>query len=176
MSLNLCHSGAFFPAVILERSDRISRLENTNHTMKQTKTTKNTRIIRNNHRRGFTIVELTVVLAVSAIVFAMVASFSVLVSGQVKRNRLRTDFLSAVSDCKLALQTKCAELDGANKTISVSELQKLADDDLYTCIIAPTADGKYLQCTFTNDKLKDEVSFLLASHCGATFDMTGVTE
>ena len=145
--------------------------------MKQTKTTKNTRQARYNHRRGFTIVELTVVLAVSAIVFAMVASFSVLVSGQIKRNRMRTDFLSAVSDCKLALQTKCAELDGKDQNIMVSLL--IADSidkqsDLYDCDVY-AKDG-YLQFIFThkNEKLKDEISFLLASRCGATFDMTGV--
>lgn len=156
--------------------------------MKQTKTTKNTQKTRHK-RRGFTIVELTVVLAVSAIVLTMIASFSALVSGQVKRNRLRTDFLSAVSDCKLALQTQCAELDGAGAEISVEALiatiidgeQEKVDSsikcetDLYTCTIAPIEDYKYLKFTFTNEQLKDEVSFILASHCGATFVIEGGT-
>ena len=144
--------------------------------MKKVRTTKNTLKTRYK-RRGFTIVELTVVLAVSAIIFTMVASFSVLVSGQVKRSQLRTDFLSAVSDCKLALQTKCAELDGKDETIMVSQL--IADSidkqsDLYDCDVY-AKDG-YLQFIFThkNEKLKDEISFLLSSNCGATFDMTGV--
>ncbi len=143
--------------------------------MKQTKTTKNTQKTRHK-RRGFTIVELTVVLAVSAIVLTMIASFSALVSGQVKRNRLRTDFLSAVSDCKLALQTQCAELDGAGAEISVEALIANIIDtqsNLYDCDY--TINGNYLKFTFTNEQLKDEVSFILASHCGATFVIEGGT-
>ncbi len=132
--------------------------------------TKNTRTKRH-HRRGFTVIELTVVLAVSAIIFTMVASFSALVSGQGKRSRLRADFLSAVSDCKLTLQTQCAELDDADKgVISVSDFN-VPQSDLYTYTLTPMEEGKYLKCTFTHtsEGLKDEVSFLLASHCGLTF-------
>ena len=94
-----------------------------------------------------------------------------------KRSQLRTDFLSAVSDCKLALQTKCAELDNPNG-ILISELQ-VEDTDLYTCEVIPLEDDKYLKFTFThkNEKLNDQVTFLLASHCGAKFvDDRGATE
>ncbi|MBR2441739.1 MAG: type II secretion system protein [Clostridia bacterium] len=144
--------------------------------MRKRQAMKNTPI-RCHNRRGFTVIELTVVLAVSAIVFTMVASFSGLVSAQVKRNRLRTDFLAAVSDCKLTLQTQCAALDGQGAEISVSDLD-VPKSDLYTYEFTLTEGNQYLKCTFTHasEGLRDEVSFLLSSHCGATFKIEGATE
>ena len=67
--------------------------------------------------RGFTIVELTMVMAIASIIAVMIVSFSVLISAQVKKNNLRADFMQATVDFRNDLQKEWGKIDGSENLI-----------------------------------------------------------
>jgi prepilin-type N-terminal cleavage/methylation domain-containing protein len=139
-------------------------------------------------RRGVTLVELTAVMAITAIISLMIVSFSTLISAQVKRNDARADFLQDVSTFRVATQQQFSawesEVDAPDSfTVSVDEENKtisFADNILsfsdYATIdgVAVEWQGSLLKIIVTNEDLKAEQSFLLISHCGANFTKGGV--
>jgi len=142
-------------------------------------------------KKGSTLLELTIVLALLTIVSTLIVSFSTLVSNQVKRDKARADFISAASSCKFALQTQFAEID--NDTIDVftvagedntkllfkngEERLLTFDFDTYPEFhsesvdihIGIGAEGKLLRIELENTETKQTLSFLIVSNCGATF-------
>ena len=135
-------------------------------------------------RRGVTLVELTAVMAITAIISLMIVSFSTLISAQVKKNDARADFLQDVSSFRTVVKESFSQWDTAEKFfIRVDEEgEKLyfnSEEILFSDYT--TIDGVAVECQdgllkiiVTNEDLKAEQSFLLFSHCGATFE--GVSE
>lgn len=80
-------------------------------------------------KRGFTLVELAVVLALVALLSTMVVSFSVFFSGFVNGNNAEYDYLEDHAALKDSLCTWLAEQDGAQS------------------IFTPSADGRSLTVT-----------------------------
>jgi hypothetical protein len=138
--------------------------------------------------KGVTLLELTIVLALLTIVTTLIVSFSTLVSNQVKMDNARADFITAASDCKFALQTKFAEIDqageisvyytdepcviyfkpenGDGKNFAVSSQYP----DITDCELkGMTGHPEFIQILLHSDKTDQTISFLLTSHCGATF-------
>ena len=132
-------------------------------------------------RRGFTLVELTIVLTVMAIISSMIVSFSVLISAQVNKNDARADFLEQTATFRTQIQQEFAKIDAANArfTVSVDNNSKkvffgaseYSSFDQHTQIesVDVQANGNLLKIIITNNSLKETQSFLLLSHCGATF-------
>ena len=71
-------------------------------------------------KKGFTLIELTVVIAVLAIISTVIVAFSSLVSAQVTRSNARADFLKHAASLKSDLQTAFAEFDAPNTTFNVA--------------------------------------------------------
>lgn len=139
-------------------------------------------------RRGVTLVELTAVMAITAIISLMIVSFSTLISAQVKKNDARADFLQDVASFRVAAQQLFSEVDAPekdvpvsvdeeNKTISFAN-NKLSFSDYATidgvAVEPQEPQGGLLKIIVTNEDLKAEQSFLLISHCGANFTKGGV--
>ena len=133
-------------------------------------------------RRGMTLVELTVVMAITAIISVMIVSFSTLISAQVKKNDARVLFLQDASDFRVAVQQFFAEVDAPDSTFTVNvegkEItfngEKTFDFSAYEAIdgVALETNGALLKITLTSNGGEVQ-SFLLFSHCGASF--TGVS-
>ena len=124
------------------------------------------------NKRGFTLVELTIVMAITAIISVMIVSFSVLISAQVRKNNLRADFLESVITLRTDLQKQFAEVDGREITISEDKKTLTIDNPnfsfdwgKYKYIDETTfsKSGKILKVTVTNDTLHETQSFILIS-------------
>ena len=131
------------------------------------------------NKRGFTLVELTVVMAISAIISVMIITTATLISAQVKKNGLRADFMQAVVDFRSDLQIQFAEVDGTSPTFTVTEDNKSIqfenttislDSYEYIDRIEIKTQGEILKVTLTNERLEESQSFILISKTGGTFE------
>lgn len=93
-------------------------------------------------KRGFTLVELSVVLALVALLSTMVVSFSVFFSGFVNGNKAEYDYLEDHAALKDSLCTWLAEQDGAQSIFTPS-----ADG------LTVTANGNSKNVTFSDGVL-----------------------
>ena len=75
----------------------------------------------NNGKRGFTLVELSVVLALLAILTTMIISFSVLMNGFAKENKAEYDFSEDHATLKKAICIWAAENDVSGNVFSVND-------------------------------------------------------
>ena len=122
------------------------------------------------NRQGFTLVELTIVMAITAIISVMIVSFSALISAQVKKNNLRADFLESVISLRSDLQKKFAKVDNGNITVSpdgknIENLEYSFSLESYAYIddVTFSTNGKILKVTVENETLGEEQSFILIS-------------
>jgi prepilin-type N-terminal cleavage/methylation domain-containing protein len=127
------------------------------------------------NKRGFTLVELTVVMAITAIISVMIVTTATLISAQVKKNGLRADFMQSVVDFRSDLQIQFAEVDGTSPTFTVTEDNKSIqfenttislDSYEYIDRIEIKTQGEILKVTLTNARLEESQSFVLISKVG----------
>ena len=132
--------------------------------------------------RGFTLVELSVVMALLAILAVMIVSFTSLTSLRTKQATARTDCMDAFSAYRTAVTDGFAEMDKSdtfsfrveNGVLVIGTETFAPDADRIDGITAKTNDnGTLLRITITNDTLSLTESFVIASHCGATFTAGG---
>ena len=126
--------------------------------------------------RGFTIVELTMVMAIASIIAVMIVSFSVLISAQVKKNNLRADFMQATVDFRNDLQKEWGKIDNGgsieikenNTTVKIDNNELSYDLTKYEYIneITFEAQGDILKVIVTNTQLEESQSFILISKVG----------
>ena len=134
--------------------------------------------------RGFTLVELSVVMALVAILLVMIVSFTSLTSLHTQESAARGDFMAACTDYRAAvtdgfslIDTKETEFswlvseDGDVLTIGTSTFALPEHLDRVT--VETNATGTLLRITVTNETLSLSESFVIASHCGATFQIAG---
>lgn len=134
-----------------------------------------------NARRGFTLVELVVVMAVLVVVSALVISFTMLTSDRLEYTADRADFLDSAVSLKSDLRKSFAELDGqgANTEIGVevrdnvlyienSQILSLAEYENIDSFEIET-NGKILKVILENTATKSKTSFILTSRTGNTF-------
>ena len=128
------------------------------------------------NNRGFTLIELTIVMAISAIISVMIISFTTLISAQVKKNNLRADFMQSVMDFRTDLQGAFAEIDNGNPIIVENNIVKIDNNELsylesyeYIDTITFDVEGKILKVTVTNARLQENQSFILISKTGSAF-------
>ena len=119
------------------------------------------------NKRGFTLVELTIVLAISAIISVMIVSFSVLISAQVKKNNLRADFLEDVISLRIDLKKQFAE-DNAQFDIENPEFSfDLGNYEHIDDIAFSKQDsGNILKVVVANSSLNEKQSFVLICRVG----------
>ncbi|MBE7080423.1 MAG: prepilin-type N-terminal cleavage/methylation domain-containing protein [Clostridiales bacterium] len=125
------------------------------------------------NKRGFTLVELTMVMAITAIISVMIVSFSTLISAQTRKNNLRADFLESVITLRTDLQKQFAEDDNGssisisadNKTLKIGNSDFSFPWEEYEYIDEHEFDinGKIIKVTLTNKKLSESQSFTLIS-------------
>ena len=113
------------------------------------------------NRRGFTLVELTMVMAITAIISVMIVSFSTLISAQTRKNNLRADFLESVITLRTDLQKQFADYNYDYNELS-KYISGITEDDI-TIVSTPQEDGKLIKITVTNTKLNESQSFTLLS-------------
>ena len=128
------------------------------------------------NKRGFTLVELTVVMAISAIISVMIITTATLISAQVKKNGLRADFMQAVVDFRSDLQIQFAEIDNGgeisitneDKTVKIDSDALFYDLKKYEYIddITFKKQGDILKVVVSNSKLGESQSFILISKVG----------
>ena len=136
------------------------------------------------NKRGFTLIELTMVMAISAIISAMIISFCTLISAQTKKNELRADFMQNVTDLRTDLQIAFAEVDGTvteyHFTVDVVEKNlnientsfffKWNDYEYIDSIeLSARENGEILKVLLTNSSLSESQSFVLISKTGGIF-------
>ena len=140
-------------------------------------------------KRGFTLAELTVVMALLAIVVTMIVTFSALMGSFAKDEKAEFDFLEQVSALKNSLDDWISEHDvqGAYfiannnelNTVIIRDIEGISfSNGILECndeIIISGLDeigelsfsssGKLIKCTATrstDDENKDEISFVFA--------------
>ena len=114
-----------------------------------------------NHQ-GFTLVELTIVLAISAIISVMIVSFSVLISAQVKKNNLRADFLEDVIALRTDLKKQFAE-DNAQFDIENPEFSFDLGNYEHINNVTFSCQDNILKVVVLNNSLNETQSFVLIS-------------
>ena len=136
-------------------------------------------------KKGFTLIELTVVIAVLAIISTVIVAFSSLISAQVTRNNARADFLKHSAQFKTDLQEEFALFDSPNTTFTVtvdnennvlkfSETQTFSFSAYGEFELSVSANGSLLKCELKNSALQVTQTFVLSSRCGASFAEVGV--
>ena len=141
-------------------------------------------------KKGFTLIELTVVIAVLAIISTVIVAFSSLVSAQVTRSNARADFLKHAASLKTDLQTAFAEVDAPKKFFvavdnenNVISFQQDENGEAQTFSFADygefefsvfvqeenTGSRSLLKCVMQNQSLGAKQTFLISSRCGAEF-------
>ena len=123
------------------------------------------------NKRGFTLIELTMVMAISAIIATMIVSFCTLISAQTKKNELRADFMQDVIDLRTDLQVAFAEIDNGGTITTTDNIPKIGDNELsfykesyaYIDEITFDVEGKILKVTVSNSTLSEPQSFILIS-------------
>ena len=134
------------------------------------------------NKRGFTLIELTMVMAISAIITTMIISFSTLISAQTKKNELRADFMQDVIDFRTDLQIAFAEIDNGGpynftvegETIKIEntafEFSLSAYEYIDEVSFSVSDEGEILKVLLTNTTLTEEQSFVLISKTENTFN------
>ena len=107
--------------------------------------------------------ELTMVMAITAIISAMIVSFSTLISAQTRKNNLRADFLESVMTLRTDLQKQFAEVDTPELNIENHGLSLDKEKYKYIDEIKFDVQGKIIKVTLTNKKLSESQSFTLIS-------------
>lgn len=115
------------------------------------------------NRQGFTLVELTIVMAITAIISVMIVSFSALISAQVKKNNLRADFLESVISLRSDLQKEFAKKDSPTLDLENHGLSFDKEKYVYIDDVTFSTNGKILKVTVENETLGEEQSFILIS-------------
>ena len=126
------------------------------------------------NKRGFTLIELTIVMAITAIISVMIVSFTTLISAQVNKNDLRADFMEQVLTLRTDLQTEFAKVDNGgeitvdNNTPKIDNNELSFNSDSYEYIddITFEAKGDILKVVAYNEKLDETQSFVLISKVG----------
>ena len=134
-----------------------------------------------NDRRGYTLVELTVVMALIVILTGMIISFTSLTSFRVKQATAATDCMDAFTEYREGVTEGFALIDAASDTpfsvVAVGALLTIGDMDFtpseHIDSVTVETNGTLLRITVLNDRLSLSESFVIASHCGATFTVTG---
>ena len=136
-------------------------------------------------KKGFTLIELTVVIAVLAIISTVIVTFSSLISAQVTRSNARADFLRYSSAFKTDLQTAFAEfdsdtvftvsIDNENNVLSFGDDNKFVFDAYgeFSLSVETKENSSLLKCIMKNQSLGLEQTFLISSRCGARFMIGG---
>lgn len=132
--------------------------------------------------RGFTLVELSIVMALVAILAVMIVSFTSLTSLRVRQATARTDFIDAVADYRAGVTDGFALIDEKNAvfivsadgaSLTVGQKDFPCPDGIDRVTAETNENGTLLRVTLTNDSLSLTESFVIASHCGATFGIGG---
>jgi len=140
-------------------------------------------------KKGFTLIELTVVIAVLAIISTVIVAFSSLISAQVTRNNARADFLKHAADFKTELQEQFALFDrSATFTVvvdnenNVLQFSQTESGETHTFSFSTYGEmelrvltsGSLLKCELKNSALQVTQTFVISSRCGAIFTEVGV--
>ena len=132
-----------------------------------------------NDRRGYTLVELTVVMALIVILTGMIISFTSLTSFRVKQATAATDCMDAFTEYREGVTEGFALIDasGTFAVLADGALLKIGDKDFapseHIDSVTVETNGTLLRITVLNDRLSLSESFVIASHCGATFAVGG---
>ena len=126
------------------------------------------------NKRGFTLIELTIVMAITAIISVMIVSFTTLISAQVNKNDLRADFMEQVLTLRTDLQVSFANVDNGGEINVHNNIPKIGDKELsfkkesyeYIDDITFEAKGDILKVVAYNEKLDETQSFVLISKVG----------
>ena len=142
------------------------------------------------NKRGFTLIELTMVMAISAIISAMIISFCTLISAQTKKNELRADFMQNVTDLRTDLQIAFAEVDGSLlneqgeplpyhfivdgeniklENYSAFDFSLNAYEYIDNITLTPSDNRKILRVTLQNSDLNEYQNFVIISKTGNVF-------
>ena len=144
------------------------------------------------NKRGFTLIELTIVMAITAIISVMIVSFTTLISAQVNKNDLRADFMEQVLTLRTDLQTEFAKVDGTivtdnegnpipyrftvdvvEKTLNIENTSFTFTWNDYEYIdsieLSASENGEILKVILTNSSLSESQSFVLISKTGGLF-------
>ena len=132
-----------------------------------------------NGKRGFTLVELTVVMALLAILATMIVTFSGLMSDFVAKEQAEYDFLEDVSTLKESLSNWIAENDVDGAKFTLTEKKTVNEIDYYSSVISPINQVK-----FSNGKLTlypettvplDEISYITFECVGTNLNLLKCT-
>ena len=126
------------------------------------------------NKRGFTLIELTMVMAIAAIISVMIVTLTSLISAQVNKNDLRADFMEDVLNLRTELQIEFAEIDDGSPISITDNVVKIDDSTLsfdresYKYIDEITFDvhGNILKVFARNSTLNEIQSFVLISKVG----------
>ena len=126
------------------------------------------------NKRGFTLIELTIVMAITAIISVMIVSFTTLISAQVNKNDLRADFMEQVLTLRTDLQVSFANVDNGGEITVDNNIPKIDNNELsfnsdsyeYIDDITFEAKGDILKVFAYNEKLDETQSFVLISKVG----------
>ena len=134
------------------------------------------------NKRGFTLIELTIVMAITAIISVMIVSFTTLISAQVNKNGLRADFMEQVLTLRTDLQTEFAKVDGTvteyhftvdvvAKTLNIENTSFTFtwNDYEYIDEMRVSSNGNVAKITLINKDLQESQSFVLISKTGNIF-------
>ena len=134
-----------------------------------------------NDRRGYTLVELTVVMALIVILTGMIISFTSLTSFRVKQATAATDCMDAFTEYREGVTEGFAlidayrefevEADGA--LLTIGDMDFTPSEHIDSVTVETNGNGTLLRITVLNDRLSLSESFVIASHCGATFAVGG---
>lgn len=127
-------------------------------------------IARERRRRGFTLVELVIVMALLALIGTVTVGFVTLVSGQTHRVNARADFADAAFAYRTALEDEFAKND-KNADFPVDAVRSLADHSAFASVETDIYDENpaILKVTLYGTEEGCVYHFLLASRCGGRF-------
>lgn len=133
-----------------------------------------------NSRRGFTLLELTIVLALVALLSALVVSFTILTSNQLGKSTSYSNFLSEAATLKSYARNSFAEIDEKSPlTVLIKDndlyigSKKIIEFEDYKEIKAISFDiddtAKILKVTLSAEVADASTSFAITSRLGASF-------
>ncbi len=138
------------------------------------------------HNRGFTLVEMAIVMALLALVGTVVVGYATLVSEQTRTVNERADFMEATLTFRGDLERAFAEGDALGEAsvsfsdgvLTVGTASLLLSDypEISDVETELSTDKTLLKIILTNEEIRETSSFLLASHCGAIFIEGGQSE
>ena len=140
-------------------------------------------------RRGFTLVELVIVMALLTVVSGVIVTFSVMMSNQMGLNSTRVDFLDSAAMLRSKTITDFSKIDGKDITFTVSgdgqtvTVESGSDEGSMTVdaaaydgideidyeIIGGEEGSGLLKITVKNTAASLEQSFTVYSRTGAVF-------